>query len=144
MPHFDAAVVVAKAVLVLPVELGDFDLETTPDRDVFEVLGVPHHHFLHLVHDVLRAEIGTCPRWAVYPQGIEATHRCGKWIHVRQVGVVINVEVRNEHVIDLSWQDSHAEDVLDASVAKIEKEPSGGHQAADRMGYSESPSSTST
>ena len=121
--NHDAVLVVADAVLVLPIELGDIHLVTVTHRGVVEVLLVPAHHLAHVLGHVLDAELLAGTGGAVETQRLPPARPCGEGVAIWEVGVVIAVQVGDEDVVDQGRRNLHCDGVLHAAVPQVEEEP---------------------
>ena len=119
----DAVLVVADAVLVLPVELVDLDLVAVPDRAGVEGFEMPLEHLLHAGDHRLGSEVRRASRGPGDPQRhLPPSCPRREWEQIRQVVVVVHVQVGDEDVVNLRHRDAHGEDVLDAAGAEVEEE----------------------
>ena len=67
----------------------------------------------------------SCPRAAgraVDPQRLPASHPWREGVEIRKVGVVVDVEVGEEEVVDRRQRDRHGDDVAHAAGTEVEEE----------------------
>src|SRR5208283_2427150 len=123
MADRDAVLVVADAVLVLPVELVDLDLVAVPDRAAVEGFQMPLEHLLHAGDHGLGAEIRRASRGPGNPQRhLPSSSPRRKWEEIGQVVVVVHVQVGNEYVVNTRHRHAHGEYVLDTARPEVEEE----------------------
>ena len=113
MTHGDTVAVIANSVLFSEVELVHLNIKPGTNRRSMERFEVPLQHPQHVIHHRGETEFRRPTGWPVYPQGHEPATDTGERNHVRQIGKVIDMEMRNEDVIDLSRRHTHGKDVLD-------------------------------
>ena len=119
----DTVLVVADSVAVAEIELVDFHLVTVPDRKLVEAVRVPVGHRLHALDHGLGAILGRATRWAGDPQRLPAPHPGREAVDVRELAVVIDVQMGDEDVVDHLQGHLQRDDVAQAARAEIEEEP---------------------
>src|SRR5271167_81834 len=123
MADCDAVVVVADAVLVLPVELIDLDLIAVPDRAGVEGFQVPLEHLLHARDHALGPEVRRASgRPSDSQRLLPSSCPRREWEEIGQVVVVVYMQVGDEDVVNIRNRNAHGEDVLDAAWAEVEEE----------------------
>ena len=122
MAYLDAVLVVADAIALFPIELGDFNFETVSDGAGVEILLVPAIHLSHVMHHVLDTQLRSSSRRTVNPQGLKAARVGPERIHVRQICVMVRVEMADEDVVYQGRRYLHGNRVAYAAVAQIEEE----------------------
>ena len=118
-----SVLVVADAVVVLVVELVDLDLVALAHRPAGERLRVPVGHLLHALDHLGDALVRPAARRAVYPQRLPPRRPRREAVQVRQLAVVIHVQVGDEDVVDVLDRYLERRDVPQAPRAKVEEQP---------------------
>ena len=118
-----AVLVVADAVVVAEIEFVDLDLVAVANRAGVERVGMPLGHHLHAFDHRLDAVLGRPARWPMDAQRLPPPHPRREGEQVRQVRVVIDMEMGEEDVVDRLQRHGHRDDVPHAAGAEIEEEP---------------------
>ena len=137
MPDHDAVLVVTDAVVIAEIELVDFDLIAVADGHAVETFRMPEGHHLHALDHVLDAVLGSAARRTMNTKRLPAQHPRRERVQIRQVGVMIDVQVRQEDVVDPLDGNLHRHQVAMCSDSEVEKEtlavPQLDHNAGSRL-----------
>ncbi|MNZ75351.1 hypothetical protein D3C78_938250 [compost metagenome] len=118
----DPILVVADAIVVTEVELVDLHFVPVTDGEAIEAVGVPVSHGLHAGDHRLDTVLVRTPGRTVYTQRLPAPHPRCKTVEVRQIRVMVDVQMGQKDVIDCLERHLHGEDVAHAAGAEIEEE----------------------
>ena len=101
----------------------DFDVVALPDREHAEGVVMPRQHLLHAFDHRGGAELRRAPRRTIHLQDpVPTPSPSAEFVHVRQRAEVVDVEVRDEDLVELVQREARGDVIRDRPFAEVENE----------------------